>query len=106
MLRVLLVPERAVGYEAALTLIIKDEGKAGLKIRNQVAVPFPGDNKDLITTLSKRNWADLIGGKTDLYRLVSEEKIECFPDYKSVQRFFSCFDHPGLNKPEERDLID
>jgi alkyl sulfatase BDS1-like metallo-beta-lactamase superfamily hydrolase len=106
MLRVLLVPERAVGYEGALTLIIKDEGKAGLKIRNQVAVPFPGDNKDLITTLSKRNWADLIGGKTDLYRLVSEEKIECFPDYKSVQRFFSCFDHPGLNQPEERDLID
>ena len=65
----LLVPERAKGYESRLSLFLDGEEVAGLNIRNQVAIPMVMDginlaqNPELKLEMSKDNSAKLISGK-------------------------------------------
>ena len=102
LLRVLLVPERAEGYEARVSLFLDGKKVAGLIIRNQVAVPMVLGGRDLEKDpelkleISKDNWAKLISGKIHLSKLIRERKVQCTPDDGSILKFFSCFDHPSL----------
>ena len=107
LLRVLLVPERAKGYESRLSLFLDGEEVAGLNIRNQVAIPMVlggknlEQNPELKLEMSKDNWAKLISGKVKLSQLIRESAVRCSPDYSSVLKFFSCFDHPSFSESEK-----
>jgi alkyl sulfatase BDS1-like metallo-beta-lactamase superfamily hydrolase len=94
--RVLLVPERAEGYEAELTVTAEDGTSAGLMIRNQVAVPTDGKQGTLRLQINKKNWASLLAEKTSFAELSASGSVVCEPDEESVRRFLSCFDNPGL----------
>ena len=108
LLRVLLVPERAKGYEARVSLSLDGKKVAGLIIRNQVAVPMVlgGRNlekdPELKLEISKDTSAKLISGKIHLSKLIRERKVQCTPDDGSILKFFSCFDHPSLCVPEKK----
>ena len=106
LLRVLLVPERAKGYEARISLFLDGEMVAGLIIRNQVAIPIVSGVKtleqgqDLKLEMSRVNWAKLISGKVHLPHLMRGNEVRCTPDYGSILKFFSCFDHPSFCESE------
>ena len=106
LLRVLLVPERAKGYEARISLFLDGEKVAGLIIRNQVAIPVVSGEKnleksqDLKLEISGVNWAKLISGKVHLPHLIRGNEVKCTPDYGSILKFFSCFDHPSFCESE------
>ena len=107
LLRVLLVPERAIGYESRVSLFLDGEEVAGLIIRNQVAIPVVlggkniEQNPELKLEISKDNWAKLISGKVKLSQLIRENGVRCTPDYSSILKFFSCFDHPSFSESEK-----
>jgi alkyl sulfatase BDS1-like metallo-beta-lactamase superfamily hydrolase len=96
-LKVLLVPEKAADFDQEIRIIFDDGTTAGLRIRNQVAVPTDGNNAEITLTISHQQWAQLLGGKSNLVQLLSEDELEATPGNEEIIRFFRCFDLESLN---------
>ncbi len=97
MLRVLLDPVRAAGIEDEVAWCFPGGVSAGLKIRGQVAVATDGTAATLRLTLSHETWANILAGKDSFSAAEREGLVSVEGDVKRVTRFFSAFDHNGLN---------
>lgn len=91
LLRVILVPERAESVDQSLTVSFDDGSRAGLHIRNCVAVPHEGREDDLQVSASAAAWAQVVGGKMALQQAIDEAAIQS-DDLEAVRHFFGCFD--------------
>ncbi len=99
LLRVLLVPERAVGLYQTLKLSFTEGGVAALTIRHGVAVPedegrSPEDS--LTASISSEHWFDIMGGKLALSQALTDGVLET-SDVEGIIAFFACFDLVTLN---------
>lgn len=90
LLRVILDPTRAEDYEQDLQIEFDDGSRAGLHIRNCVAVPHSGGS-GLLVKAKAETWAQILGGKKALEAAVAEGDIET-SDTEALYRFFNCFD--------------
>ncbi len=97
-LKVLLVPDLAKGYEAEMLWKFSNGEKAGLLIRNQVAVPTNGEDASIGITLSHETWAKLLGRKITLSEALSSNILSTNVDISEVLSFFAMFDHESLNQ--------
>jgi len=95
-LRVLLVPERAAGMDTELAWHFMAGERAGLHIRNQVAVTTSGAQAALSITLSQETWAALLAARTSLSECLKQGTVSVSGSEQRVLQFFSVFDHPGL----------
>ena len=99
LLRVLLVPERAVGLYQTLKLSFTEGGVAALTIRHGVAVPEDEgrSQKNLLTaSISSEHWFDIMGGKLALSEALTDGVLET-SDVEGINAFFACFDLVTLN---------
>ena len=99
LLRVLLVPERAVGLYQTLKLSFTDGGVAALTIRHGVAVPEDegrSPENSLTASISSEHWFDIMGGKMALSQALTDGVLET-SDVKGINAFFACFDLVTLN---------
>ena len=95
-LKVLLVPEKATDLNQEVRINFDDGSTAGLRIRNQIAVPTDGNHADIELAISHQHWAGVLSGKTELAQLISEGDARATPDENQVMRFFDCFDLQSL----------
>ncbi len=95
-LRVLLNPERAEGVEDEVAWCFPGGATAGLRVRNQVAVPTSGDEAELRLTLSHETWAAILADKARLRVAEREGLVSLEGDFARARRFFHAFDHTAL----------
>jgi alkyl sulfatase BDS1-like metallo-beta-lactamase superfamily hydrolase len=95
-LRVLLRPERASGLNSEVCIRFDDGSSAGLRIRNQVAIPTAGHEADCTLTINHVDWATVLAGKARLVQFIEEGKAEVFNPEK-LSEIFSCFDLTSLH---------
>ena len=99
LLRVLLVPERAVGLYQTLKLSFTEGGVAALTIRHGVAVPEDegrSPENSLTASISSEYWFDIMGGKLALSQALTDGVLET-SDVEGINAFFACFDLVTLN---------
>ena len=99
LLRVLLVPERAVGLYQTLKLSFTEGGVAALTIRHCVAVPEDegrSPENSLTASISSEHWFDIMGGKLALSEALTDGVLET-SDVEGINAFFACFDLVTLN---------
>ncbi len=99
LLRVLLVPERAVGLYQTLKLSFSEGGVAALTIRHGVAVPEDegrSPENSLTASISSEHWFDIMGGKLALSQALTDGVLET-SDVEGINAFFACFDLVTLN---------
>lgn len=99
LLRVLLVPERAVGLYQTLKLSFTEGGVAALTIRHGVAVPEDegrSPENSLTASISSEHWFDIMGGKLALSQALTDGVLET-SDVEGINAFFACFDLVTLN---------
>ena len=95
-LRVLLRPEKALGLNSEVCVRFDDGSSAGLRIRNQVAVPTTGRQADCTLTINQGDWATVLAGKAQLVQLLEEGKADVDnPD--KLREIFGCFDLASLH---------
>ncbi len=94
-LRVVLDPERAAGLHREVRWELTDGQRAGLRIRDGVAVPTDGSTAELTIGLSAETWADVLAAKTTLSEAIDDGRITT-DDPAAVHEFFACFDSAGL----------
>lgn len=94
-LRVVLDPERAAGLHQELCWELSDGQRAGLRLRDGVAVPTDGSAAELIIALDLDTWADVLAAKTTLSEAMDAGRITT-DSPGTVQDFFACFDSAGL----------
>ena len=97
-LKVLLIPDLAKDYEAEMLWEFSNGEKAGLLIRNQVAVPTNGEDASVGIALSHETWAKLLGRKITLTEALSSNILSTNVDISEVLSFFAMFDHESLNQ--------
>ena len=101
-MRVLLVPEQAADLEAELIWQFSTGERAGLKIRNQVAIPTTGassqNDNALVITLSPETWARLLSAKLTFSAAEAEGIVSTSGDLAQIKRFLASFDHPTLGR--------
>ncbi len=95
-LKVLLSPERAADFNQEIRITFEDESSAGLRIRNQVAVPTDGSHAELTLTISHQQWAHILAGKAKLDQSLTEPGVEVTPGKEEILQFFNCFDLESL----------
>ena len=99
LLRVLLVPERAVGLYQTLKLSFTEGGVAALTIRHGVAVPEDegrSPENSLTASISSEHWFDIMDGKLALSQALIDGVLET-SDVEGINAFFACFDLVTLN---------
>jgi len=94
-LRVVLDPERAAGLHREVRWELSDGQRAGLLIRDGVAVPTDGSAAELAIELSAETWADVLAAKTTLTEGIDDGRITT-ANPAAVRDFFACFDNTGL----------
>lgn len=94
-LRVILDPERAAGLHRGLRWELGDGQRAGLLIRDGVAVPTDGTTAEVAIALTPETWADVLAAKTSLSEAIEDGRITT-DQPAAVLEFFACFDAPGL----------
>ena len=62
-LRVLLDPARSSGLNGEICFMFDDGSRAGLLLRDQVAIPTDGEGAVIRVELSHETWAKLLSGK-------------------------------------------
>ena len=93
-LRVLLDPNRTIGYQQELRWNFDTGETTGLLIRNDVAVPTDGKDSNLSISLSVETWADLLAGKVTLSDSLTSGMITTENTTEQITLFFSHFDLP------------
>lgn len=91
LLRVILDPARAAGIDQSMTVRFDDGTRAGLHIRNCVAVPTAGDADGLRIETTRAAWTSILGGKLGLAQAIEEGSVET-ADPAAARAFFACFD--------------
>ncbi|MEQ8690857.1 MAG: alkyl sulfatase dimerization domain-containing protein [Pseudomonadales bacterium] len=97
-LRVLLVPDRAVDVNTEVAWHFASGERCGLLVRNQVAIATSGEDADLTLGLSHETWADVLSGQRNLWQCVDEGLVSVSGDSDQLARFCSAFDIPGLQR--------
>ena len=92
-LRVLLDPAAATDVDDELGFRFADGATAGLRVRNQVAVPTDGRDADLELALDLDTWAGICSGRTTMAAAIDEGQVEVTGDRARVDRVIACFDH-------------
>jgi len=92
-LRVLLDPAAAADVDDELGFRFADGATAGLRVRNQVAVPTDGRDADLELALDLDTWAGICSGRTTMAAAIDEGQVEVTGDRARVDRVIACFDH-------------
>ncbi|MEM7101285.1 MAG: alkyl sulfatase dimerization domain-containing protein [Pseudomonadota bacterium] len=95
-LRVVLDPTRSVQINTHIAWHFSDGAKAGLHIRNGVAVPTDGSQADYSLTLSQETWAEILGGKQSLSSALEEGTVSISGDMHHILSILQAFDVPGL----------
>ncbi len=90
-LKVQLIPDRTGDLDEEVSFDFGTGVAAGLRIRRQVAVPTTGEGAGVRCRISHEHWAELLGGKTSLDALLSQDLLET-NEADRLKRFFSCFD--------------
>lgn len=75
-LRVLLNPKNLTDQKYAIQINLDSGESAVLVLRNGVAVPKESGSADVAITLTKKHWAQLLGGKTSFRALVEQGDIQ------------------------------
>ena len=96
-LRVVLDPELAAGRHGELRWELDDGQRAGLRLRDGVAVPTDGSDADLSMALSADTWVALASGKLSLSDALESGAVTT-DDATAVQAFFEPFDHDALSR--------
>jgi len=97
-LRVLLDPSRADGIDDELAWSFAGGRRAGLKLRNQVAIPTDGKDAQLSLHLSHETWAKILSGRMTIEEAESKNLLSCEGDRARIAQFLDAFDHPGLSQ--------
>jgi len=95
LLRVLVVPERAIGLDIHLRLIISGE-RIGLHIRNCIAVTTDATDATHTVTLNRDVWAKILGAGLSLDDAITEGLVAIEGDAVRVRSALAVFDVPGL----------
>ena len=91
----ILDPDQAVGLHTELRWELPDGQRAGLRIRDGVAVATDGSTADLVMGLDLETWADVLAAKTTLTEAIEAGRITT-DDPDRVAGFLACFDNRGL----------
>ena len=97
-LRVLLDPNRTIGYQQELRWNFDTGETTGLLIRNDVAVPTGGKDSNLSISLSVETWANLLAGKVTLSDSLTSGMITTENTTEQITLFFSHFDLPTFTQ--------
>ena len=95
LLRVLVVPERAIGLDVHLCLNISGE-PVGLHVRNCVAVTTDGSQAAHSLALDKGVWAKILGGSLSIDVALHQQLASVDGDVARVRAALTVFDVPGL----------
>jgi len=95
-LRVLLDPDAAAEVDDHLRWRFADGSTAGLRVRNQVAVPTDGRDADLEIALDLETWADICSGRLSLAAAIDEQRVTVAGDPDRIGRIAACFDHASF----------
>ena len=97
-LRVLLDPNRTIGYQQELRWNFDTGETTGLLIRNDVAVPTDGKDSNLSISLSVETWANILAGKVTLSDSLTSGMITTENTTEQITLFFSHFDLPTVTQ--------
>jgi alkyl sulfatase BDS1-like metallo-beta-lactamase superfamily hydrolase len=89
--RVMLDPTKCSGVDLHLTVDVNGD-RAGLHVRNGVAVPTAGRPDGLSISLTKSSWAALIAGKATLSETLTADAVTV-SDAAAVTDFLRWFEH-------------
>ena len=89
-LRVLLVPQRCGRDERHLRVEFPD-GSAGLHVRNHVAAPTDGAGADLVLTIARTAWGDVLNGGRSIAHVLGDGDATA-SDPAAVAEMLSWFD--------------
>jgi len=95
-LRVLLEPTRAEGVDTHIAFNFSQGQKAGLHIRNCVAVPTDGSSATNSISCELAVWADILSGSTTLSQAIAASVLQIDGNKTQVLRALACFDVVGL----------
>ncbi len=95
-LRVMLDPSRCAGIDRHLRVEFPD-GAAGLHVRNGVAAPTDGADADVVLTIDRRTWGDVLNGRRTMNDVLDDDVIANdaqadASDRAAVAEFLSWFD--------------
>jgi alkyl sulfatase BDS1-like metallo-beta-lactamase superfamily hydrolase len=92
LLRVLLDPERTADLQGSIGFAFDTGVRAGLTVRNCVAVPDDGIGAEVTLHVSHADWAQLLGAKTTLSTLVETGTAGIDGDPDRLKQLLGCFD--------------
>jgi alkyl sulfatase BDS1-like metallo-beta-lactamase superfamily hydrolase len=98
-LRVTLDPTLCKRADRHVRLEFRD-ARAGLHVRNGVAVPTDGDGAALVLSLERSTWADVLTGVQSVAETIDSGDIHVTGNEDDLIEFFSWFDHPGLSQQQ------
>ncbi|MDA0977480.1 MAG: MBL fold metallo-hydrolase [Proteobacteria bacterium] len=95
-LRVMLDPARARGLLHEVRWHFDTGETAGLRLRDQVAIPTDGTSADSLLRLGHDVWAQLLAQKITLGAALEQGRVTIEGDAAQVRRFFAAFDLESL----------
>lgn len=97
-LKVLLDPDQAKDLQVEVCWRFSGGESAGLRIRNQVAVPTLGIDADINLGLSHETWARILSGKVNLWDAIDEGIVSVEGNSAELQRFCLAFELPSFTR--------
>jgi alkyl sulfatase BDS1-like metallo-beta-lactamase superfamily hydrolase len=89
-LRVMLDPSRSGGADRRLCVEFPD-GAAGLHVRHGVAVPIDGAGAELVLTIGRTTWGDLLNGRRTVADVLADDDVTA-SDPAAIVETLSWFD--------------
>jgi alkyl sulfatase BDS1-like metallo-beta-lactamase superfamily hydrolase len=89
-IRVMLDPDRCGDAERHLRVEFPDDA-AGLHVRNRVAVPTDGADADLVLTIGRRAWGDVLNGRRTIGDVLDADEATA-TDESAVHELLSWFE--------------
>lgn len=94
-LRVLVEPERALGVDVHVAVVLDGE-RTGLHVRNAVACPTDGDGAAVTVSCARETWADLLSGRVSLDVTLADGRVTVEGETGAARRALGVFDVPGF----------
>ena len=91
-LRVLLDPAKARGLNTEICWLFEDGSRAGLRLRDQVAIPTDGSDADMTVELSHEVWARMLSGKVSPEQAAIAGEIAVQGSIEELLRVLGAFD--------------
>jgi alkyl sulfatase BDS1-like metallo-beta-lactamase superfamily hydrolase len=95
-LRVMLLPERALEIDTHLGFNFTDHQSIGLHIRNCVAVPTDGNGADVSINCAQEVWADILSGDLKISVAVASKEVKINGDTNMALAALQVFDVENL----------